>query len=1288
MGFVKYAKASEVEVYKSVNQWKNVRTASTTGPLSDNLVEQASELLQEKFKPKNYLLSHATIVASVDTYEVSNARLGTVKEGSFEINRKYPNYRIKPECDRWINNNCFVEGTLITMSDGSVKPIEEVEVGDWVISHTGKKRQVTRLYQNRVDEEIYEIQPRGTMEKTYATGEHPFFVFRSNKSCVGCGNPLQRSVRAISHLVGKHYCSHACWRKVGKTNANLLSEKEGVFVEASNLLPCDYATIPVPGQVVPTELTKGQARLIGLFAAEGYYELYSYNDNERVGAMWAFHAEEENTLAKDVVQLLKQEFGVVAEIRHHSGCDGISVTTKTNREMSDFFSHWVLGAGSKTKKLHGDLLCAPLNIQREIVRGWLEGGGSLIATENDIRLVGGSASRSLVNQMQIMLHRLGVSSRIAVHETEGRRRLVVDGKQKIVANTEKSCLSWTVSSGGGWISDLVQNTVYAEPYATYVEDNGGLQKVPSLRYLNGYHLQKVGEVKTVQYSGVVYNFEVEKDHSYIANGMAVHNCDSWERRVLLASYPTFVGGENYVEHVQIPSQSKGKIIDAVARELDHSVYIDILVATNRKHATLISDIESGKMNSMSMGCFLAGTQVTLADGRRVSIEDVAPGDMVITHKGRAREVLNKQHRKGIWNLRKIDAVGIPSTISATDNHPFFVYRPKRFKQGHQIRILNPNGSYSLEEYRNRKEKLEKLKELTLEEVRADELQVGDYICFPKTEFGEETVSTGKARLLGYFLAEGSFLKYKGMRKETQFNFSMDEKDTYVKEVVSLLEEEFPDCKPWVQDREDRNTCCVHVYGSDIADWFYYHGGEYSNRKRLSLEAMSWPIEQQKHLLGTWLSGDGTLWSHAHNQVSGTTTSYDLACQIQALSIRCGLYVRLACQVKGETKTVQQVMNGGFVVRDESTGKLPNFELVYEQTVATDLSSYTDKAPRTSYHKERHLRVLEDMVIVPITAIEESSHTGWVYDMEVEEDHSYLVEGVAVHNCHIDFSQCTKCGHVAVDETEMCNCVKYEKGNVFYDEQGRKHRVAELCGHYSEDPYGGVRFIEASWVKVPAFRGAVLRNILTPEQISSEAVKRAQEVLVSPPKRWTQEEMSSIQKAATLLAAVGKTADFDFGDDPEEEQQEETQSVLEQLEETAIESATKKLKNQIKDRIDPPPSREVDPSESSVSEDGNLVESSMKISMSDLYRHSIGILVRTASSDATLINSVAELNKVFGVQVPVELYQASLRVGSKSRYPNLQTFIRACGQKLGRQPTLDESKTLIRLSKLLAARQSG
>jgi hypothetical protein len=89
-----------------------------------------------------------------------------------------------------------------------------------------------------------------------------------------------------------------------------------------------------------------------------------------------------------------------------------------------------------------------------------------------------------------------------------------------------------------------------------------------------------------------------------------NNGDAWERSLLLSTYRTFIGAHNYLEHIQLPDLSKGFIVDAIARDLGKSAYIDILVATDRKHRQLVTDIASGDINAMSMGCISLFTVCT------------------------------------------------------------------------------------------------------------------------------------------------------------------------------------------------------------------------------------------------------------------------------------------------------------------------------------------------------------------------------------------------------------------------------------------------------------------------------------------------------------------------------------------------------------------------------------------------------------------------------------------------------------------------------------------------------
>ena len=74
---------------------------------------------------------------------------------------------------------CFVAGTLVTTEDG-FKPIEEIEVGDKVLSEdeTTGEIAIKEVYATSVSEtdEFYHIHVNG--EEIVATGTHPFYVYK------------------------------------------------------------------------------------------------------------------------------------------------------------------------------------------------------------------------------------------------------------------------------------------------------------------------------------------------------------------------------------------------------------------------------------------------------------------------------------------------------------------------------------------------------------------------------------------------------------------------------------------------------------------------------------------------------------------------------------------------------------------------------------------------------------------------------------------------------------------------------------------------------------------------------------------------------------------------------------------------------------------------------------------------------------------------------------------------------------------------------------------------------
>jgi hypothetical protein len=223
------------------------------------------------------------------------------------------------------------------------------------------------------------------------------------------------------------------------------------------------------------------------------------------------------------------------------------------------------------------------DLQATILHSYLAGDG---CDKIEFRgYVAATASRDLAHQMSFVANRLGLHPCVKEDGLLPRySECIEDGKYPVYMdpNTGKKrrpehLLRFTVGD-----SIRLDEMVGAKTNFTYSNS-----KKPSSLFDGkwfGFWFEKSAE--RISQPVDVFNLEIEGDNSYIAEGVAVHNC-------------------------QLKEMSKGKILDAVARPVRHVDskgrecnvhFIDILVATDRKHTSLVGSIESGKMATLSMGC--------------------------------------------------------------------------------------------------------------------------------------------------------------------------------------------------------------------------------------------------------------------------------------------------------------------------------------------------------------------------------------------------------------------------------------------------------------------------------------------------------------------------------------------------------------------------------------------------------------------------------------------------------------------------------------------------------------
>ena len=321
-------------------------------------------------------------------------------------------------------------------------------------------------------------------------------------------------------------------------------------------------------------------------------------------------------------------------------------------------------------------------------------------------------------------------------------------------------------------------------------------------------------------------------------------------------------------------------------------------------------------------------------------------------------------------------------------------------------------------------------------------------------------------------------------------------------------------------------------------------------------------------------------------------------------------------------------------------------------------------------------------------------------------------GTLSMGCTTDFTVCSQCGHFAIDETDLCEHIRHAKLNTFLDDQNQKRVIAELCGHikYTDNPEapGGVRFIEASWVGVPAFPGAVMRNILSTGEtnIPESQLRR---LLATAPSSWSDH---AISKAASFQVrsfeeeeenaqeeepAGEEQDDQGVGQDDQGGQEEQKEAPAPAAEPPAEpfkdleDQVYDDIKSRVKDRID----REirennVDLVSDSVMEpnDNLLKEAKKKASVGRTatqkrYAASVDALVRAASSDAALVDGLARVNRSFGLKVSVACYRAALRAGPLTKYASPKSYMLHCKKFAGRSFTPAEFRVVVRLGSLLS-----
>lgn len=422
---------------------------------------------------------------------------------------------------------CFAEGTLVRTEFGYL-PIEQIKIGDKVLSSDGYFHKVLKTFQRPYTGEVQFIKSSVSANPIIATPEHPFLTMRGhhgqnnfcgpNSNCKeyikrgdGFGTSTSRQLPsgkwwARAQLKGQKRVSLGSfitceeaekaihqYKKDGLIPGHMLDWDDAQNINKKDWLVakypvenCDVEQVNIPSHFLKkTHL--GQRRLgdtsfildeeflwvIGMYLAEGSSSVSGIN--------FSLHAKEIHFKERLISFFSKHGFNPRCRMSSKNGI----VVDVSSRNLGQWFPQW-LGHLCYNKRVPEELMKLPVEKTWALINGIYDGDGS--KSDHEI----GQTSEILALQISELLHRVGEQPliRSSIHST-----LTPKGNQR------RKCYHIN------WAEDTLTN------------------KNRKGRWIfEDQVLAQVKHSKKEYYSGLVYNLEVEGDHTYIVQGVVVHNC--------------------------------------------------------------------------------------------------------------------------------------------------------------------------------------------------------------------------------------------------------------------------------------------------------------------------------------------------------------------------------------------------------------------------------------------------------------------------------------------------------------------------------------------------------------------------------------------------------------------------------------------------------------------------------------------------------------------------------------------------------------------------------------------
>ena len=878
-----------------------------------------------------------------------------------------------------------LSGDARVYTNKGLVPIQDIQPGDTVFSFDEETNRIipaeVRATAHKGEREVFEV--RVGTRRIKATSNHPFLALTYQKDEDRVRGRYARSWKYLHELApGDLVAVAKDLPDTGVLHVLQQPEIKTVVVGRNQSTSYDLNIAGRYNQVkLPEYTTEDLMWWLGLYIGDGF--IHSQHDADKARVEIAIPASDSELRAV----LIK----VTEELFDHTptSSDPYRVTLNSTivarfLEANDF------AGKALTKRVPSWVFGLPQTQKLAFLGGYLDSDGYVRDTEKNHDIMLTSGNRDLLQDMTELLSLCGLPTS-TIHRFESKHPV----------DAERMITGYRVQVAGDYerIGSRSPNRLGRMSKRKYHHDFSSAKGTTFRTHVTEFH----GYVKidSITPAGVevVYDIEVDGPHNFVAEGLIVHNSEvvyhslreEWSKLGVifldtdsaLREYPEMFkeyfgtiipAADNKYAALNTAVWSGGSFVyvpAGVKVDIPLQAYFRINAENMGQFERTLIIIEEGAEAHYIEGCFLAGARVVTEAGEK-PIEQIEVGDKVLTHHGRYRRVYNTMRRPYTGDTYTIRYWGDSTqALQVTADHPLLVVKRQRMHER--------NDS------------------LTLSWMPASDVREGDYLAIPIAHPEAEPVSTPSVtipyrpqgqrtslerevsfpqepdfyRLLGYYFAEGH------VSNEHYLTFSFHAQEVeYLQDTTQLLSHYFG--KEPIANKERQNGQTLVLCSTEAARAFAYEFGSTAYDKHVP----AWISNAPRYLLaefvrGLWCS-DGS-YDATKNMFRYNSVSRNLAYAFRNALLRLGIAASVNCQ-------------------EREAPRQPMYVVVVSSPFNPQFGDLVGVAAPAGSMNGSPFCLDEHYLYVPIRSIECGESEADVYNFSVEEDESYVGEGVVSHNC--------------------------------------------------------------------------------------------------------------------------------------------------------------------------------------------------------------------------------------------------------------------------------------------------